>query len=260
MQMFQSALFNSTASLRHGFFTRVGGVSSGFFASLNFALTKGDLVENVQKNRENAMRQLGSDSTTLSTITQIHGNLVHIISEPTGFLDPFKPSLRGDALVTDKPNIALGIITADCVPILFTDRDKYVIGASHAGWKGALSGIIENTVQAMKSLGANNIIAAIGPCIHQPYYEVGREVYEAFINKNPIYIIHFIPSSQDEHFFFDLPGFVEARLKGVEVEAIDTIKQDTYSNEKHFFSCRRAYHKKEPTFGCQLSVVMKQKA
>lgn len=255
--MIQSQLMKSVPTLKHGFFTRNGGVSTGMLSSLNFSLSKGDSTHNIMKNRERAMSHLEIDSKHLSTIHQIHGNTVHTLTEPIKFLDPLQ-SLKGDGLVTNNPNIALGIISADCVPVIFTDRDKRIVGAAHAGWRGALQGVLEKTLGTMRGLGAETIFAALGPCIHQAYYEIGIEVYEAFTLENSDHARHFQPTARKGFYLFNLPGFVEARLNAAGIEKIENLNQDTYSNEDKFFSCRRAYHNHQPTFGCQLSVIMIQ--
>ncbi|MBL0942433.1 MAG: peptidoglycan editing factor PgeF, partial [Alphaproteobacteria bacterium] len=162
-----------------------------------------------------------------------------------------------DGFVTNKPGIALGILTADCVPVLFADTQAQVIGAAHAGWRGAQAGILENTVKAMCSLGAERarIIAAIGPCIAQESYEVDAKFYQSFIDQYPVSQAFFMATPRKAYYLFDLPGFVKSCLKQAGIKTIESVNLNTYTNPDLFFSCRRAFHKKEPTFGNNISII-----
>ena len=240
------------SSLTHGFFTRQGGVSQGYFDSLNFALTKGDNLEHVRENRKLALQRLGTPHAALATAHQIHSNRVVIVDKPW----EFGKAPQYDGLVTTQPNIAIGVLAADCVPILFADVHAKVIGTAHAGWRGAQSGIIENTLATMKQLGAKDIAAATGPCIHQDSYEVGPDVFEAFTTGNAKAKQFFIPSATKGHFQFDLLGAVNQRLESSGIKDIHHLNRNTYANEDQFFSCRRSFHRDEPTFGCSLSAIV----
>lgn len=241
--------------IKHGFFSRRGGVSQGLFESLNFAFEKGDDADNVFKNRSIALEKLGLRQTPLLTLKQVHSADVKVVVEPWPFNVGAAP--QADALVTDKPGIVLGILTADCAPVLLADPQARVIGALHAGWQGAKAGVIANTIKAMCSLGADQdkIIAAIGPCIAQESYEVGPEFHQAFIGQNSANGILFIPADRENHFLFDLQGVVKLCLAQAGVKTIDCLNLDTYATPGLFFSCRRAAHKREPIFGNNISVI-----
>lgn len=248
----------------HGFFPRRGGVSSPPFDSLNFGLSSGDDPKNVQKNRKIALKALGAEDSTLLCLRQVHGNQVvlaeHAWPSASDYLLMKKPTdqlPQGDALVTTKPGLVLGIITADCVPILFEDAEMGIIGAAHAGWRGTLSGIIENTLQVMEDQGAcrNKIKAAIGPCIHQNSFEVGKEVKKAFEDSCPGASHFFKVSVNPGYFLFDLVGFVQQTLRNEGVRHIYVIPENTYTQEKNYFSYRRSTHTGEPGYGCQLSAI-----
>lgn len=257
--MLTSSLLSSLQSVRHGFFTRQGGVSQSYFQSLNFTLTKGDTYENVKKNRDIAMTAFQTTSENLVCMKQVHGTETLFIDYPTGFLTPNQRMLEGDALVTTTSGLAIGILTADCVPILLSDSTETIIGAAHAGWRGALGGVVESVLGIMREKGAKNIVAAIGPCIRQHNYEVGLDVWEGVITKNPNNQAFFEKTNVSGKYLLDLPGLVKNILMCQGVSQVDLLSHDTYSDEAMFFSCRRATHRKEPTFGCQLSAIMIQK-
>ncbi len=236
--------------IQHGFFGRLGGVSQGLFDSLNTGLEKGDIDNHVLENRERISSQFGLRKEDLVLLRQEHTNIVHKISNS----ELFKKSLPiGDALVTDAPNLLLGMQTADCVPLLFADKTKPIIGAAHAGWRGAIGGIIENTIKAMVNCGSriDNIIAALGPCIWQDYYEVTPEFLDHFKNAPQF----FKPGCDKDHYQFDLPGYVEHRLREAGVLFISSSPIDTYSNSERFFSFRRKTKKNEESFGNQISAI-----
>jgi YfiH family protein len=235
--------------IRHGFFSRNGGASQGLYASLNCGPGSGDNLEHVTKNRLRVSQHMGAP---LITCHQIHSNEVVTVHEPWQQQD----APKADGVVTDQPNISLGILTADCLPVLFADRKKPIIGAAHAGWKGAFTGVLENTIAAMKGLGASDIACAIGPAISQVSYEVGPEFYENFTsNQQPSTNNQFFaPSSRDGHYLFDLKAYAVERLKtaGIEAELLD---RDTCFEEDAFFSFRRATLMGESGYGRQVSAI-----
>lgn len=249
---FQSEMFRSTNQVTHGFFTRKGGVSSGHLSTLNVSFKKNDAVENVKENRLRIVDTLRTNKNQcLATLEQTHSTICHKInSVPT-------TSLQGDALVTSTPNLFIGVLTADCVPVLLVDPIRKVIGAAHAGWKGALEGIIPSTIAAMDDLGAQreNIKACIGPCIHQKSYEVGIDVYNKVQKKENFHASSFMLPYRENTWLFNLPGFVEASLRQEGLLMIDNINLNTYTNEDLFFSCRRSRHKNAENFGIQMSLI-----
>lgn len=234
----------------HGFFTRRGGVSTGPYASLNCSLSSQDLPAAVQLNRERAARRVGADRRMLVGLTQVHGAEVVRVTKPW----EAGAGPRADAMVTDRPGIALGIITADCAPVLLADAEAGVVGAVHAGWRGAAAGVLEATAAAMSALGAVRIRAVIGPCIHQASYEVGRDLRDAIIGHDALFGRLFQPGDHHDRWQFDLPGYCAARLAGhAEVDVIDA---DTAADEARFFSHRRRTLAGGGPIGHQISVVM----
>lgn len=241
------------SGVRHAFFTRVGGVSGGIYASHNCGYGSADDPANVRRNRAAAMARLGLPPEALVTPYQAHGTEVAVVEDASAF----DPSAPVDGLVTRRPNVALGILTADCAPVLFVDAVAGVVGASHAGWRGALAGVIEATVAAMCRLGAHNhdIVAAVGPCIGGDSYEVGPEFPGPFLAEDPDSADHFAPGGPDGHFVFDLSGYVAGRLDRLGLRAIDRLACDTAADEARFFSYRRARLRGEPDYGRQLSAI-----
>lgn len=240
------------APARHGFFTRKGGASTGLYDGLNCGHGSNDQSNAVRVNRTRAAEAMGVAPDHLAGVHQVHSTKVVVVGDAAEI-----ESLRmqkADALVTATPGIALSVLTADCQPILLVDRDAQVIGAIHAGWRGAFDGVIESAVAAMQKLGAQEIRAVIGPCISQRAYEVGWEVMEQFTDDNP----------EDSRFFaggpnglpmFDLPGFGLSRLRAMGVEA-EWCRQCTYSDPARFFSYRRATHAGEADYGRLISVIV----
>lgn len=237
--------------IRHAFFTREGGVSHGVYESLNLGQGSNDDKNNVSANRRIVADYMNVETEKLVSLYQVHSPHALIINEPIKGNRP-----RADALVTGKSGIALGILTADCGPVLFADPEAGVIGAAHAGWRGALAGVVENTVAAMETLGAKRsaIIATLGPSIGPQHYEVGKEFYETFIKENTAYKSFFSPSDKFEHSFFNLWEFILARLREAGVTG-DCVRMCTYADEKHFFSYRRKTHRNEADYGRQISVI-----
>jgi polyphenol oxidase len=241
-----SPLLSAIPGLRHAFFTREGGVSDGIYAALNGGLGSNDDPGNVRENRRRMAAQMGVTPEHFLSVWQIHSPDAVVASGP--WQNASRP--RADAMVTRTEGLAIGITAADCGPILFADPTARVIGAAHAGWKGALTGIVESTVAAMEKLGAerSGIVAAIGPVIRQHSYEVGGEFVERFIEADAQNAVFFIPSEREGHAMFDLAGFIRTRLEDAGVLMIDDIGVDTYSDER-CYSYRRSVHRKEPDYG-----------
>ena len=237
----------------HGFFTREGGVSQGIYASLNCGPGSNDDRAAVMENRSRAAMVLGVSADTLVTAYQVHSpDVVRVVHPWTPDAAP-----RADGLVTDQPGIALGVLTADCAPVLFADDEAGVIGAAHAGWKGAIGGVLETTVQTMIGLGADpaNMVAAVGPTIGFDSYEVGAEFQDRFLAEGRGNDVFFRPSSRDGHFLFDLTGYVKSILLDVGLATVEVLGRDTRSEEKMFFSYRRATLAGEADYGRQLSAI-----
>ncbi|MHC2806627.1 YfiH family protein [Bradyrhizobium diazoefficiens] len=241
-----SSLLSAVPGLRHSFFTREGGVSGGIYSALNGGLGSNDDQALVAENRRRMAEHVGVAPERFLSLHQIHSPDVLIAETPW----PSGPRPKGDALVTKTPGIALGVSTADCGPVLFVDPSARVIGGAHAGWKGALTGVLESTILAMEKLGATRggIIAAIGPLIRQESYEVGNEFVARFIEADADNAMFFIPSVREGHAMFDLAGFIRTRLEAAGILMIDDLGLDTYADER-FFSYRRSVHRKEPDYG-----------
>jgi polyphenol oxidase len=236
--------------LRHGFFTRKGGASSGIFAGLNCGPGSTDLAEIVAINRARVAEAMGVLPDDLVTVHQVHSpDAVHITA-PTAL----RP--RADAMVTATPGVALGVLTADCQPVLFADTRAGVIGAAHAGWRGARDGVLEATLTAMETLGADrrDIAAVIGPCISQSAYEVGQEFYESFTDDDPDTRRFFINGAGDR-MLFDLPGYGLHRLRSAGVGHVEWTRHCTYADPQRFFSYRRTTHAGEADYGRLISVI-----
>ena len=250
--MIESALIGSRAGLSHGFFTRQGGVSCGIYASLNCGLGSADDPANVALNRARCAGRLGVLATGLVTAYQVHG--IAVAEVPAPWAAGSGP--RADALVTKRPGIALGILTADCTPVLLADMHAGVIGAAHAGWKGAKAGVIEAVVAAMVRHGADpkNIMAAVGPVIGAASYEVGPEFRQAFLDDDPAASVFFSDGPRGRP-HFDLPGFVVHRLTALNLGGVDRIEADTCADPGRFFSYRRSCQLGEPDYGRQLSAI-----
>ncbi len=240
--------------IRHGFFTREGGMSKGIYASLNCGYGSNDDKTAVRENRARVAEKLSVEPEKLLTVYQVHSADVIEVTEP--WTPETAP--QADAMVTATPGIALGVLAADCAPVLFADKNAHVVGAAHAGWKGAFTGVLEATIEAMVRLGAerNAICAAIGPCISKDAYEVGPEFRERFLDASSDNEKWFVPSGKPDHFFFDLPGYAEARLEAADIGTVSVLGQCTYQDSKRFFSYRRATHRQEPDYGRQISAVM----
>jgi hypothetical protein len=240
-------------AIRHGFFTREGGVSGGIFASLNCGFGSGDAPDNVHRNRALAMDQIGLDGSALVTCHQIHSATV--ITVERGWEPGSAP--KADGMVTRRPGIALGVLAADCAPILFADPEAGVVGAAHGGWRGTLSGVGEETVAAMVALGAraDRIRAGIGPCIARKSYEVGAEFPARFAETDPSSARYFAPGERDGKFLFDLPGYIAHRLGALGLAAIQDSGEDTVADPERFFSYRRACLTGEGDYGRGLAAI-----
>jgi YfiH family protein len=236
------------AGVAHGFLTRTGGVSTGGYASLNVGIGSHDHPAAVAENRRRAADAVLPGSR-LATVYQVHG------ADAVTILEPFDDALRphADALVTDRPGIALGILTADCAPVLFADVAAGVVGAAHAGWKGALAGVTDTILMAMETLGADRgrIVAAVGPCIARASYEVDTAFRARFEDDAD----RFFADAADGHAQFDLAGYVAHRIAGAGVRTIEITAADTYADELRFFSHRRATHRGESDTGRQISII-----
>lgn len=237
--------------IKHGFFTRQGGCSEGIFSTLNAGLGSGDDTLSVQENRRRICSALGSAPEHLATLHQYHSNEVFVA---TGGIEKDRP--KADGIVTNTPNTAIGIVTADCGPVLFADPENNVIGAAHAGWRGAFDGVLQNTIDKMIELGAKreNILASLGPCISQQSYEVGPEIFTRFIEKDDDLARYFVPSEKPEHYLYDLHTFIIDQLTSSGVTAED-LAICTYQEEPNYFSYRRTTHRSEQDYGRQLSVI-----
>lgn len=240
------------AGIAHGFFGREGGVSTGAYASLNCGPGSDDAPEAVAENRRRAVAALGPN-LELASVYQIHSPKAVTVTRAWEMSE--RP--QADAMVTATPGIALSILTADCAPVLFADSKARVIGAAHAGWKGAVGGVVESTLTEMESLGAirGNIRAAVGPCISQPNYEVGAEFRETFLQHDSANAGFFILSDRAGHFRFDLEGYVVHRLHDARIANPVALSACTYAREDDYFSFRRATHRREPDNGRQISLI-----
>lgn len=247
---------NDINHIRHGFFTRDGGVSTGLYASRNCGFGSNDDPVAVARNRALVMERLDLPADRLVTVHQIHGAEVAAVETP--WAHPAAP--KADGMVTNRPGIALGILTADCSPVLLADSKARVIGACHAGWKGAIGGVIEATVKRMVAMGARpgRIVAGVGPTIAQRSYEVGPEFPRPFLNADPANADFFAPSRREGHFMFDLVGFIARRVGACGIDLIHIFPGDTVAEEDRFFSYRRATLRGEPDYGRQISVIALQ--
>lgn len=246
---------SALGGISHGFFGREGGHSTGMYDSLNCGYGSGDDIAKVEQNRDHVARTLGlSGHAALCTAFQIHSPTVATLHAPWAWKD----APEADALVTATPGLGISILTADCLPVLFADSKNRVIGAAHAGWKGAFSGVLEATLTAMGALGATpeSICATIGPAISQASYEVGPEFRERFLEQEPSHAGYFAPSDREGHFLFDLKAYARDRLKTAGVGQINLLAHDTCFEENAFFSYRRSCLRGEPVYGRQISAIV----
>jgi len=251
--MFCASTLESCDGIRHGFFTRQGGVSKGVYGSLNCGLGSRDDVENVRQNRSLVAETLGVPPERLLTLYQIHSATALIVDKPwNGSVS------EADALVTRTPGLAIGALTADCAPVLFCDPEARVIAAAHAGWRGALLGIVEATVASMERLGAKpeRMVAVIGPTISQRAYEVGADYVERFLAEEPASSPFFMTDDGSGEPHFDLAGYVADRLARAGVGTVSDLGLCTYCDETRLFSYRRSQHHGEQDYGRQISAIV----
>jgi YfiH family protein len=238
-------------NIPHGFLGRRGGVSEGVCAGLNVGLGSGDDRAAIQANRDRAVAAV-APGARLVTVHQIHSGIAIPVTGP--WPDDHRP--QADALVTDRPGLVLGILTADCTPVLFADAAAGVVGAAHAGWKGAIGGVVEATIAEMEKLGAarDRIAAAVGPTIARKSYEVDEGFLRRFAEQDPENE-RFFSQGREGHHQFDLEGYVVARLADAGLARIEALGEDTYSQPDRFYSFRRATHRSEPDYGRQISLI-----
>ncbi|OQP87709.1 polyphenol oxidase [Rhizobium rhizosphaerae] len=244
------------AVTRHGFFTREGGVSEGLYTGLNVGLGSRDVPQKVAENRARVAAWFGADIDHLATVHQVHSPRAVTVDAGNATERP-----EADALVTATPGIVLGVLSADCGPILFCDPQSRVIGAAHAGWKGALTGVLESTIDAMVAIGAerSKIVACLGPSISAAHYEVGAEFVARFLEADSANSGFFTPSIKEGHFMFDLPAYTLTRLRRDGVQA-ESLGDCTYGDPARFFSYRRTTHAGEPDYGRQISAISLKEA
>jgi YfiH family protein len=252
--MLSAATLASLDGIRHGFFTRQGGVSTSIYGSLNCGLGSRDETENVKANRARVAETLGLAPDRLLTLFQVHSAKAVIAKQPWDAAS----APEADAIVTAVPGLAISVLTADCAPVLFCDPEARVIGAAHAGWRGALSGIIESTVDAMVELGASRerIAAVIGPAISQKAYEVGTDYVERFLAEEPEGAPFFVTDESSGEPHFDLSGYTAERLARAGLTTITDLGLCTYCDETRLFSYRRSQHHGEADYGRQISAIL----
>jgi len=251
--MLQALLLSELAGVRHGFFTRSGGVSHGVYATLNGGTGSNDAPDNVEENRARMAIALGVTPNRFLTAYQIHSPDVVVVEEP--WTHDRRP--RADAMVTRLPRLAIGVSTADCGPLLFADAEAHVIAAAHAGWRGALAGVIEAAIAAMEKLGAqrSRIATALGPTIRQPNYEVGSEFVERFLAADADNKRFFKPSTSSGHAMFDLGGYIAERLQRAGITNFEDLGLCTYAEPERFFSYRRTTKLGEPDYGRHINAI-----
>lgn len=239
--------------IAHGFFGRQGGYSNGIFASLNCGLGSGDDRATVVRNRGVVAKALGGTEPQIVTTYQVHSAEAIIVTKPW----PYDERPKVDGMVTNLPGLILGTLTADCGPVLFADKKAGVIGCAHAGWKGALTGVTDSTVQKMESLGARRerVVAVLGPTISKAAYEVGPEFIQRFLEASAGNKKFFANSVKKDHFMFDLPAYIIARMKAFGVGTVIDSGLCTYTRVEEYFSYRRTIHAREKDYGRQIAVI-----
>lgn len=254
VEFIEAEWLRAQTGILHGFFTRRGGISSGIYEALNCGVGSQDDQSAVARNRARVANQIGVESESLVTPYQIHSAKALLVDGPL----PPNDRPRADALVTTTPGLAVAISTADCTPVLFADVEARIVGAAHAGWRGALDGVLEATIELMEEQGANRLRmqAAIGPTISQSNYEVGDEFRQRFVSVNPHFSRFFLSPNPGARAHFDLPAFVRHRLLDAGISEISELELCTYGNESDFFSYRRATHRGEPDYGRQISAIV----
>ncbi|MFA5898566.1 MAG: peptidoglycan editing factor PgeF [Hyphomicrobium sp.] len=254
LQPIQAASLARSPRIRHGFFTRPGGVSEGIYAGLNCGPGSSDSPANIAENRARIARHLGAEHPDVATLYQIHSGTAVAVDAPI----PSDARPKADGIVTRTPGLVIGVLTADCAPVLFADAEAGVVGAAHAGWRGAVGGVLEATVAEMEKLGArrNSIVAAIGPAINQVSYEVGPDFEEALLKSCANNVKFLSRNNPAERAHFDLPAFVEMRLRESGIAEVERQSPCTYANESEFFSFRRSQHRSEGDYGRQISAIV----
>ena len=249
--MYFSKKLNEFTNVRHCFFSRKGGVSKDVYNSLNCGLGSRDEKENVLNNLSIVSKKMGVNKNNLFTMNQTHSNKIEIIDN----LNQNNKRINADALITNVKNIAISVLTADCVPILIYEKKNHIVACVHAGWKGAATGIIENTLNQIVEMSSDGkIYVAIGPCIGFKNYEVGKEFYDEFIRENKKNELFFFPTKNDK-FFFDLRKYVAFKISKFNVDHIENIDLDTYSENEKFFSFRRSRKMGEKDYGRCISAI-----
>ncbi len=248
--MIKSKIFKDKKSISHYFFNRLGGTSKGIYKSLNCGKGSKDKIANINKNLKIVSKKIGCKSGNLVSLNQIHSNKVYKISNIP------KKRLTGDAMITNKRNIAISILTADCAPILIIEKKQKFVGAIHAGWKGAFKGVVKKTIQLLKKNGCSekDMIACIGPCIKKNSYEVKNDFLKLFKDKNKKNINFFI--FKKKKIYFDLSGYIKSQFYENGVKKIDIIRKDTYALENNFFSSRRSKKNNHNDYGRNISAIM----
>jgi len=251
--MLQARSLYALDGIRHAFFTRAGGVSDGVYASLNGGVGSDDSPAKVTENRARMAKALGVAPERFLTCYQIHSPQVVVAETPWTPAD--RP--RADAIVTRVTGLAIGVSTADCGPLLFADTNARVIGAAHAGWRGALTGVIEATIAAMEKLGAarDRMTAVAGPMIRQPSYEVGQDLIDRFVAADPDNDRFFAPAGRPGHAMFDLAGYVVDRLRRAGIAQVEDLGHCTYADPAQFYSYRRTTHRAEPDYGRHVNAI-----
>ena len=251
--MFFSEKLKKFENLKHCFFSRKNGFSKGYYTSLNCGLGSDDKKENVLKNLNSVSQKIGCEDGSLITLNQTHSNKVVYLENES----PIKNKLDGDAIVTKRKNIGIGILAADCAPILLYDPCKKIIGCIHSGWKGALNGVIKNTIKKFNELNCNinDLIVVVGPCIKKENYEVKNDFYKKFVEQNPKYS-EFFEKIMDYKYTFDLRGFINKEIYNLNVKNVENIKMDTFSESNFFYSYRRSHINKEKDYGRCISVIL----
>jgi len=251
--MFFSKRLKNISNLKHCFFSRKNGVSKGIYNSLNCGINSKDNKENVIQNINIVSKKLNCEKKPIVALNQNHGNKVVCFNNQKDV----KNKIIGDAIITTLKNVGISVLTADCVPILFYNPKKKIVGCVHAGWKGALNRIIENTVDKFLELNSNtrDLVAAIGPCINHHYYEVGHDFYKKFVDQNKNNQQFFIVLN-DKKYLFNIRNYINAKLIGLGINDIDHIEMDTFSNKENFFSYRRSKKNDDKDYGRCISVII----
>ena len=251
--MFFSKKLKKFENIKHCFFSRKNGFSKGYFESLNCGLGSDDQRENVLKNLELVSKKIGCKKESLITLNQKHSDQVIYFKNERSL----KNKLTGDAMVSEVKNIGISILTADCAPVLFYDPNKKIIGCAHSGWKGALNGIIKNTVKKFNELNSNNndLIAVVGPCINKDNYKVQIDFFKKFVDQDKINE-NFFQKINDEQYNFDLRSFINKELTNLNIKKIENIEMDTFSQTELFYSYRRSRLNREQDYGRCISVIL----